>query len=247
MTDQNALAAALAQLQTQLPKIRKSETAQVRSEKGSYSYSYADLAGISEQLLPIMGKLGLSFTSRPTLSGDRFVLAYRLWHTSGECLDGEYPLPAGGTPQQVGSAITYGRRYCLCAVTGIAPEDDDGAAATHAQTAPTQAARKPAAKASAYSREGNRPAGQDLTIGPKQLAALHIKLKAYGIGGEENRDAALAYMAETIGHDLDTSKALTEAEFRRVMNRLDAEMQPRPEDTQQTPPEPGGEDDPWTE
>jgi hypothetical protein len=73
----------------------------------------------------------LVFTSWTQFSGDRFVLAYKLLHVSGESVAGEYPLPTGGTPQALGSAITYGRRYALCAVTGLAPEDDDDDA-THA-------------------------------------------------------------------------------------------------------------------
>ena len=54
-------------------------------------------------------------------------MRYELRHEQGEVINGEWPLPAGGNPQQIGSALTYGRRYTLCAVTGIAPdEDDDG-------------------------------------------------------------------------------------------------------------------------
>jgi ERF superfamily len=57
------------------------------------------------------------------------VLAYSLVHASGEREDGIYPL-TGGAPQEQGSAITYARRYCLCAVTGVAADaDDDGQAA----------------------------------------------------------------------------------------------------------------------
>lgn len=42
-------------------------------------------------------------------------------------------LPSGGTPQTAGSAITYARRYSLCAALGVAgEEDDDGNAAQHA-------------------------------------------------------------------------------------------------------------------
>ena len=151
----DSLAAALAELQTNLPEIRKSETAHVKSDKGNYSYSYADLAAISRALLPRMGPLGLSFTSRPTMVGDRFVLAYALVHTSGDREAGEYPLPSGGSPQAIGSAITYARRYALCAVTGVAPDsdDDDGAkaegehrrdeweTATTAAATPAQAAK----------------------------------------------------------------------------------------------------------
>lgn len=142
MTEQpDTLAAALAAFQNKLPRILKAETAQVRSDKGNYSYTYADLADVSAQIMPTLGEVGLSFMCRPTYTSDgRFVLAYSLLHSSGERADGEYPLPTGGTPQQLGSAITYGRRYCLCAVTGVAPEDDDddGAAARQQPNADEQ-------------------------------------------------------------------------------------------------------------
>jgi hypothetical protein len=131
-TETKSLAEALAVLMTKLPEIKKSQEAKVKTDKANYSYNYADLAQISRALMPILGDLGLSFTARPTLIDGRFVLAYKLLHSSGESEDGEYPLPASGSPQSVGSAITYARRYCLCAVTGVAPEDDDDGAAAQA-------------------------------------------------------------------------------------------------------------------
>jgi ERF superfamily len=112
-----SLAAALAELQQQLPRIAKNAQGQ-RSR-------YADLAEISHQLLPLLGKLGFAFTACPTMSGEQFVLAYRLYHApSGETIGGDYPLPSS-TPQTMGGAITYARRYCLLAVTGAAPDEDD--------------------------------------------------------------------------------------------------------------------------
>lgn len=132
------LAKALVEVQANLPKIVKGETANVRSEKGSYTYTYADLADISEQILPLITKHGLAFSAMPTVRDDgQFVLAYSLLHVSGEREDGSYLLPTGGTPQQVGSAITYARRYCLCAAVGVAPEDDDGQAAEQASRRPS--------------------------------------------------------------------------------------------------------------
>ncbi len=130
---------ALARFQAHLPQIGKGNTAQVRSDKGNYSYKYADLADVSEAVLPRLGALGLAFTAKPTLADGHFVLAYSLVHVSGEREDGIYMLPSSGTPQQIGSAITYARRYCLCAAVGVAPaEDDDDAAA--AQTVTRQSA-----------------------------------------------------------------------------------------------------------
>ena len=63
------------------------------------------------------------------------MLAYKLLHVSGDHEAGEYPLPTSGTPQAIGSAITYARRYTLVAVTGLAPEDDDDGAAAEAERA----------------------------------------------------------------------------------------------------------------
>jgi hypothetical protein len=121
------LNAALAQLQMELPRIDKDQTAKVKSERtgAQYSYTYADLAQISQKVLPLLGKVGLAFTSRPTMKEGRFVLVYELRHVSGDMIEGEYPLSERATPQEIGGAITYARRYCLCAVTGVAPDDDD--------------------------------------------------------------------------------------------------------------------------
>ncbi len=87
----------------------------------------------------LLGEHGLAWVTRPTVVDGRFVLAYELRHTSGEAITGEYPL-TGGTPQEIGSAITYARRYCLCSVTGVAPEsdDDDAQAARHQEVIPTR-------------------------------------------------------------------------------------------------------------
>jgi hypothetical protein len=133
------LAKALAEVQQALPVISKEQTA----DTGTYSYEYADLTAISKPLLKLLGEHGLSFLAKPTLQDGAFVLAYSLLHVSGEREDGLYPLPMGGNPQSIGSAISYGRRYCLCAVTGVAPggSDDDGVAAS---AIPAQTAVEPA-------------------------------------------------------------------------------------------------------
>src|SRR6266496_559514 len=133
----NSLAAALAVVQSRLPKVRKGETATVKNDKGVvlYSYSYANLAGISAAVLPLLGEVGLSFSAKPTLNSDgKFVLLYVLRHgPSGQEDDGEWPLPSNGTSQQIGGHITYARRYALCAMVGVAPEEDDDDAAAASQ------------------------------------------------------------------------------------------------------------------
>lgn len=58
-------------------------------------------------------------------------------HESGETIrSGKLHVPAAKQdPQGYGSALTYARRYSLMAACGIAPEDDDGNAASKAQQA----------------------------------------------------------------------------------------------------------------
>jgi hypothetical protein len=129
----SGLAEALARVQARLPHIQKTKTATVRSDKGNYSYNYADLGDIAPAIHPLLAEQGLAWITKPTLDTDgRFVLAYTLSHAeSGESETGVYPLPdpTKVTAQQVGSAITYARRYTLCCVTGIVPDEDDDARA----------------------------------------------------------------------------------------------------------------------
>jgi hypothetical protein len=132
------LASALVALQAELPHVPKNRTANVPTKNGgSYSYKYADLNDVASAIHPLMSKVGLSFVFAPTTTEDgRFVLRYWLMHSAGERIEGEYPLPdpERNTPQQIGSALTYARRYVLSAVTGVVPdEDDDGQAAQSAE------------------------------------------------------------------------------------------------------------------
>lgn len=124
MTDN--LTSALAAVQAVLPVVGKDHTATVKSDKGTYTYKYANLASVSAAILPILSAHGLAWTTLPTFDdAGRFVLRYELRHISGESVAGSYPLPTTTRPQEMGSAITYARRYALCAATGVAPEEDD--------------------------------------------------------------------------------------------------------------------------
>ncbi|WP_058183578.1 ERF family protein [Mastigocoleus testarum] len=56
-----------------------------------------------------------------------YTLQTFLYHESGEFLQSNYPLPETTDSQKLGAAITYARRYAICAMLSIiADEDDDG-------------------------------------------------------------------------------------------------------------------------
>lgn len=120
-----SLTSALAAVQAELPVVGKDHKATVKSDKGSYTYKYANLAAVTAAILPLLSKQGLAWTTLPEVTDGKFVLRYELRHVSGDVLSGSYPLPTTSRPQEMGSAITYARRYALCAVTGVAPEEDD--------------------------------------------------------------------------------------------------------------------------
>jgi hypothetical protein len=154
-TPPGSLAEALAALQAAMPRVAKEHTANVQTKTGgNYKYAYADLTDCSAALYPVMAPLGLSFIAKPTVKDGKFVLEYSLLHSSGQDEGGHYPLPDPDRlgPQDLGKAITYARRYALCAVTGLAPGGDDD----DAQSA-QQAARQPRTAAAAKTAE-TRPA-----------------------------------------------------------------------------------------
>jgi len=150
MNEPSLLAEALAAFQAEMPTVAKANTADVPTKNGgSYSYSYADLADVSAAAIPLLTKNGLSFSCLPRRCEDgSYELAGTLLHTSGESLEGSLPI-FGRTAQEIGSALTYGRRYLLGCMTGIVTDaDDDGQAAQGAhQTRGSGGSSRPATEA----------------------------------------------------------------------------------------------------
>lgn len=213
------LAAALAAFQAEVPNVRKGQTANVASQKGSYSYDYADLSDVTEATLPLLGKHGLAFSAMPTQDERGFLLEYALTHESGDRLAGKYPLPAAATPpQQLGSAITYARRYILTAITGVAPGgDDDDAQATQAyQNQPQQAPRLQApAQAAPEPRNWAAKAEQDYAAGApaSHLAGLWQAAKQDGAPLEHlDRIASLGRARQAESEPTDAEPEPTDAE-----------------------------------
>lgn len=99
-----------------------------------FKSKYADLTACMDAARPFLSSNGLSVTQVTDIDATGNVLLItQLSHSSGEWIRGWYPIkPVKQDPQGMGSAITYGRRYTYCAITGVAPmdEDDDGNAAS---------------------------------------------------------------------------------------------------------------------
>jgi hypothetical protein len=120
MAKHESLTAAVSAMQGELPVVEKVNSVNA----GSRKYQYADLTYLTAKVMPLLSKHGLAFIALPNIADGVFGLSYELRHESGESVSGHYPLPNTG-PQEIGSAITYARRYALAAVTGVAPGGDD--------------------------------------------------------------------------------------------------------------------------
>ena len=205
------LAAALAAFQAEIPKVIKGSKADIQPKEGrSYSYEYAELGAVNEAVMPLLGKHGLAFTTKPTWvtrpeSPPVFVLIYKLMHSSGEQEVGVWPLPPPdrASMQALGSAITYARRYAFQAVTGVAPapgEDDDGAAA---EDAPRPPAGEPAAP---------RKADQI------QLRRINNRLTEMGI--EDREDTRMGWVSGVLGAYVEHAEDLNREDAGLVLDRL---------------------------
>lgn len=149
-----AIAAALAAAQSEMGKAIKEST------NPHFRGKYADLGNVMDACLPALNKNGIALIQPVGQDENGTYVDTILIHKSGEWLSCRVQLIIGKNDMQgFGSAQTYARRYGLMAMTGIAPEDDDGNAAVasrpqaQAQTRPTAPSLSPeqlAAKRQAY-------------------------------------------------------------------------------------------------
>lgn len=100
---------------------------------GKRTYKYLSLATLLKSIKPIFSKHGLAFMQKVTFAGagdGRQVLGTVetvIFDDTEQTTVSAYPFLVTGDPQQVGSAITYARRYSLTTILGIFPDkDDDG-------------------------------------------------------------------------------------------------------------------------
>jgi hypothetical protein len=108
----------------------------------AFKSKYADLSEVVEAVVPALNKAGIGVMQFPSYDGELVGVTTVLMHESGATVTGTLHLrPSKSDPQGVGSAVTYARRYALLAMTGAAPEDDDGNSASGPRQAPPVTAK----------------------------------------------------------------------------------------------------------
>lgn len=119
-----ALAAALSKAQASITGALKD------SANPFFKSKYADLASCWDACRKPLTDNGLAVIQTIEAGEARAVLVTTLCHASGEWIKSYCPiLTKDDSPQALGSAITYARRYALAAMVGLAQIDDDAEAA----------------------------------------------------------------------------------------------------------------------
>jgi hypothetical protein len=207
--------------------VKKRARGAVRADKVD---RYADLKEVNAEVLTKLNGLGVIWTCEPTLLPDtpqgagRFVLRYELLHVASETARrGEYPLGAG-KPQEMGSAITYARRYALLAVTGVAAEDDDDDGQGGTGTAKRSSTPRPREK-STVAGPGSAPplptesgpAGGAKVPTDAMMRKLMAQMREAGITG----DARHGYSSDMLDRTITSGKQITFDEMRGMIDAFE--------------------------
>src|SRR4051812_23628013 len=128
-----AIASALAKAQTALVNPEKTMTATIRDDRrgqgAERSFRYASLSSGLDLVRKALGQHEIALVQTTALDeATRTVrLNTVLAHSSGEWIASDWPvcsLSDMNSPQRMGAALTYARRYAMFTLVGIAGEDD---------------------------------------------------------------------------------------------------------------------------
>jgi hypothetical protein len=238
-----ALASALAKAQAELINPEKSLTAIIRTGRPGErerSFRYAPLSSGLDIVRKTLGQHEIATLQTTAIdqTAGMVHLTTTLAHASGEWIASDWPVcPIAETasPQRMGAALTYARRYALFTLVGIAGEDDldapdlcDGPSsllpsAVDRSSRPMDdlsriAWRTPGNGHARGSRMGEIP----VTLNPEQSAALREKLVTE-LGNITLADLAAAWAREalTAKNSLTATDAkLVEDAFERKLSQL---------------------------
>ena len=164
------LFAALAKAQAEI------KIAGLNAENPYFKSSYADLAEIVRVSRPALTKNGLSVMQQILPNDDgQNILHTILGHQSGQWIESRMRiLPSKPSIQDLGSYITYLKRYSYSAIIGVVAtnEDDDGEAAVYDE-------RETKAKGVALNRKYNPKEQTYETITKEQLEEIEYELSNY--------------------------------------------------------------------
>lgn len=113
-------------MKEKIAKIQK-EMGTLKRDTKAYNYNYATLNQIQEKLNPLLEEHNLLLT-QPIRVTDKGNVLFTVIESKDdeEAIEASILLPTDVKPQDMGSAITYYRRYSIVSLLNLEVEDDDG-------------------------------------------------------------------------------------------------------------------------
>lgn len=155
----NSLYARLAKARAAMPKITTDSTANT----GKYIYHFATLPNVMEAIREPLEANGIWFSQFPTIEDGEVNVYLLLYDVDGNVVNVSVPctMPiVDKSPQQIGTIISYARRYQIISAFGLAPNTDDDAQSAQESYMSKQQASKAIAKAT-------KPVTKAITPPPK--------------------------------------------------------------------------------
>ena len=129
--DKEAFYRALANFQSETSAVPKSKPVKYNTQSsGTVDYHYAPIESIVESVKGALEKNGFSYTLKTEQTDTKITVTCEAHHESGHTESTSLTVPMStGTKmnaiQQIGSAITYAKRYAFCNAFGIMTADED--------------------------------------------------------------------------------------------------------------------------
>lgn len=137
--DQLITALAMAQGEPGYGDIEKTKTARIEKRAGgSFTYTYETLKDVLDATRPFLAKHGVAFMQFPFPARETVTIRTMIAHAGQWLYNDLTATIVSPSPQDVGSGISFLRRYAAKSILGVSAEDedDDGAAASRVQAAP---------------------------------------------------------------------------------------------------------------
>lgn len=244
-----ALFEALAKAHSELTNPTRNAHVTVRMKNGgTYNFKYATLDSILDLARPILARHGLAIVQSLNTDGQKIRLDTYITHASGQWIKAQAPInPVEDGIKELGSAITYIRRYSLTALLGLcADEDDDGSAAHGHQS--TQAPRSGNQAPKPSTPPPAQPASKGDQATQAQQKALFGLGKALGLAGKDDLLKALnGWLAREIPDRaaISSTSELTKAEASRIIESMKAKVSTQGGQTgTEQAPDPGSQHEP---
>ncbi|MEA5626882.1 ERF family protein [Nostoc sp. UHCC 0251] len=130
MTPTPQLNAALAKAKAEIPAILANRNVKIPTKSGrEINFTYAELEEIQPKITPALSTYGLAIAHQMIFLEEKYCLLSSLRHESGEQIDSIFPLLNNfADPKEIGTQISYGRRYnilCLLDITIVEPDSQD--------------------------------------------------------------------------------------------------------------------------